>query len=119
MTLDLPVTMRLWNDLAVVLSNLTSEEASPHSAKQHATATASSPSGLASSDFGMVDLLAVLRPQVHSFPPSMNKNVTIPPASIVGQLYLRIVDAKYIYYFVTPSYKEAFRWQSLINAQSF
>ena len=119
MTLDLPVTMLLCNDLAVVLSNLTSEEASPHSAKQHATATASSPSGLASSDFGMVDLLAVLRPQVHSFPPSMNKNVTIPPASIVGQLYLRIVDAKYIYYFVTPSYKEAFRWQSLINAQSF
>jgi len=35
----------------------------------------------------------------------------------VGPSLLRIVDAKYIYYFMAPSHTEAQRWQSFINAQ--
>lgn len=113
MTMDLPLHLLLCNDLIAAVSSGVSptEDASPVSGKSRMV------HGSGSGETGMLDLVAVLKPQVHMLPPGMHKTVMLPPASVVGPSLLRIVDAKYIYYFMAPSHTEAQRWQSFINAQ--
>ena len=113
MTMDLPLHLLLCNDLIAAVSSSVSstDDASPISGKSRVM------HGLASGETGALDLVAVLKPQVHMLPPGMHKTVMLPPASVVGPSLLRIVDAKYIYYFMAPSHTEAQRWQSFINAQ--
>lgn len=113
MTMDLPLHLLLCNDLIAAVSSSVSptEDASPVSGKSRMV------HGSGSGETGMLDLVAVLKPQVHMLPPGMPKSVMLPPGSVVGPSLLRIVDAKYIYYFIAPSPTEAQRWQSLINAQ--
>lgn len=117
LTLDITAHLLLCNDLMVVVvpSSTLAEESSPLGSKQRSASVPGT--GQHTPETSMLDLLAVLKPQVYTFPPGLNGNVTMPPASTVGPAQLRVVDAKYIYYFLTSSHREALRWQSLINAQ--
>lgn len=106
-SMDVPVHLLLCNDLAVVLSDVTICE-SP--------GTPMSP--LNPADAESVDLVAVLKPQVRLIQ-QQHKNLLLPPASVVGDVYVRVVDARYIFYFAAQSPRDAARWRSAINAQPF
>lgn len=105
--MDLPVHLLLCNDLAVVVSGLAAGE-SP--------ATPVSP--LNPSDPDPVDLIAVLKPQIRMVQ-QQDKNLLLPPASVGGDVYLRVVDARYVFYFCAQSPRDAMRWRTAINAQPF
>ena len=103
----LPVHLLLCNDLAVVVSDLAASE-SP--------ATPVSP--LNPSDPDSVDLIAVLKPQVRMVQ-QKGKNRLLPPASVTGEVYVRVVDARYVFYFCAQSPRDAVRWRTAINTQPF
>lgn len=103
--LDLPVHLLLCNDMVVLVTAYQEDAArrsGTHAAEQEG-----------------VDLVAVLKPQVHMLPAGSLKDVAQPPATLVSHLHIRIVDARYIMYLAAASYHEAARWCTAINAQAF
>ena len=107
-SLDMPIQLILCNDLAVIVSSPQAEDLTP-----------SRRSSLNATDPDLVDVTAVFKPQAHTSPPGTVKDALLPPASLVGQLHLRVVDSRHVFYFTASSHREAARWRAVINAQPF
>lgn len=113
-TMDQRVQVLLCNDLAVVVAM--PREASETDVTTPPTSSSDIEVQMPSLDpveVDAVDLMAVLKPCVCLSPASH----TVPPASVVGRVNLRVVDAKYIFYFTANSHRDAQRWAEAINAQ--
>lgn len=105
--MDVPVHLLLCNDLAVVVSE-------PGISDTPATQVPP----LSPSDPDVVDLIAVLKPQVRLLL-QHDRHLRLPPASVVGDVYVRVVDARYVFYFLATTPRDAVRWRTAINAQPF
>lgn len=108
-TMDQRVQLLLCNDLAAVVAD-------PRDAHDdaHAHEPTEPVAPLEPADVEAVDLLAVLKPCVRHAAASA---ALVPPASVLGGVVVRVVDARYIFYFTANSPREARQWADAINAQ--
>ncbi|KAI3626291.1 hypothetical protein CBS9595_001652 [Malassezia furfur] len=107
--LDQRVQLLLCNDLAAVVAIPRDVHANDARPEAHASAPPIEPA-----DVDAVDLLAVMKPCVRT---GGTQGALVPPASVVDEALLRVVDARYVFYFVANSHRDAVQWARAINAQ--
>lgn len=117
--MDQRVQLLLCNDLAVVVAlprHVGSDvpPAPPRTAS--ADATDLPRSSLDPADVEAMELMAVLKPTACRAHAPESGSV-VPPASVINQVHLRVVDAKYIFYFIAYTPLDAQRWAHAINDQ--
>ncbi|WFC93686.1 hypothetical protein MBRA1_000308 [Malassezia brasiliensis] len=107
--LDQRVQLLLCNDLAAVVAIPRDAHTNDARPEAHAPAPPIEPA-----DVDAVDLLAVMKPCVRT---GGSPGALVPPASVVDEALLRVVDARYVFYFVANSHRDAVQWARAINAQ--
>ena len=111
--LDQRVQLLLCNDLAAVVAT----PRDPYTGDAHHDAPTPTPAPappIEPADIDAVDLLAVMKPCVRT---GGTPGALVPPASVVDEALLRVVDARYVFYFVANSHRDAVQWARAINAQ--
>ncbi|WFD42593.1 hypothetical protein MPSI1_001239 [Malassezia psittaci] len=105
--IDQRVQLLLCNDLAAVVAD------PEDNAEEDLYDNCEPVAPLDPAEMDAIDLLAVLKPCVRIGPPGQPM---VPPASVLDYVVLRVVDARYIFYFVANTHRDAVQWAHAINA---